>query len=83
VRTRARLLLTTLGAFWAEYAREVAHYQAAIWLGLVYFLVLGPTWLVLRLLGKPLLPSTFGRGGSHWRPRAPVQRDLASLQRPF
>jgi hypothetical protein len=69
--------------FWVDYSRVVAEYQATIWLGLVYFLVIGPVSLVMRALGKALLPTTFGRVGSHWVARAPVPRDLNSMRRPY
>jgi hypothetical protein len=78
---RARRAAATLWAFWLAYTHEVAHWQAVIWLNLVYFLVVGPTSLLTRLLGKPLLPSTFGRPGSHWQPRHPAPRDLTAMQR--
>ncbi len=83
MRVGGRRVLRTLWAFWRDYTVQVAHYQAVIWLGLVYYLVVGPTFLVVRLLGKQLLPPTFGRPGSHWLARPPVPRDLDSLQRPY
>lgn len=75
--------LRLLWWFWTDYTHEVAEYQSAIWLGAVYYLVVGPTSLVLRLTGRSLLPSTFGRGRSHWVARPPVQRDLAELRRQY
>src|SRR5688500_9406372 len=59
-------VLRRLWAFWTDYTQIVAQYQSWIWLGLVYYLVIGPTSLVMFALRKPLLPSSFGRGGSHW-----------------
>ncbi len=81
MRARGRLVGRLLWTFWGDYTHLVAHYQSLIWLGLVYFLVVGPTSLTMRLLGKSLLPSSFGRAGTHWLERPPVPRDLAELRR--
>jgi len=72
--------LSALWAFWRDYTAEVAHYQAVIWLGMVYFLVVGPTSLAMRLGRRSLLPSTFGRPGTHWEQRAPVPRALDQMR---
>jgi hypothetical protein len=81
MRARCRLAASIIWTFWRDYTDLVAHYQSLIWLGLVYVLVVGPTGLTMRLLGKPLLPSTFGHSGSHWRERPPVPRDLPAMRR--
>jgi hypothetical protein len=78
---RAHGALKLLWAFWTDYTHQVADYQARIWLGLVYYLVLGPTSLIMVALRKPLLPSSFRRGGSHWLAHAPAPRDLAAMRR--
>jgi hypothetical protein len=75
--------LRLVWGFWTDYTHEVAEYQSAIWLGAVYYLVVGPTSILVRLSGRSLLPSTFGRSHSHWVARAPVQRDLGELRRQY
>ena len=81
MRAHVRSVANAIWTFWGDYTHLVAHYQSLIWLGLVYFLVVGPTSLTVRLLGKSLLPSTFGQAGSHWLERLPVPRDLTAMRR--
>jgi hypothetical protein len=76
-----RQALSSLWTFWTDYTHQVAYYQSWIWLGLCYYLVIGPTALAVAAARRPLLPSTFDRGGSHWLRRAPAPDDLPSLRR--
>ena len=52
---------------WVEFNRDVAAFQGRLWMGLVYFAVLGPIALLVRLSGNPLLPRFTGDTFSHER----------------
>jgi hypothetical protein len=62
LRARARRRLT-------ELARAAARVQAAVLLTLVYWLVIGPAALALRLLGADPLSRRRPAGASGWIPR--------------
>lgn len=67
---------------WLVHARRIAEYQSAILLGLIYLVVAGPVWLVIRVTGRRLMP--YGRDpGSTWLPRRSDPRTLADLERPY
>jgi len=73
--------LWRLWVFWTDYTHLVAEYQSTIWLGMIYYTVIGLTGVAMLLLRKPLLPSSHGRPGSHWLARDPAPHDLPSMQR--
>ena len=68
---------------WKAYGERIAHYQSILLLTLVYFVVVGPTAILARLVGKRFLPSTFGTRGSDWIQRQPMRHDLDGMQRPY
>jgi len=41
---------------WVQFNKDVAAFQGRLWMALVYFLVLGPIALLVRLSGNPMLP---------------------------
>jgi len=67
----------------SAYLAKVAIHQADALLSLVYWTVLAVTVIVLKVLGRHLLPDTFGRPGSHWLERRPAAREIPSLMRQF
>ena len=40
-----------------QFNRDVAAFQGRLWMSLVYFAVLGPIALLVRMFGNPLLPA--------------------------
>ena len=67
-------------AFWREYAAFMAERQTQIWLWLVYFVLIGPTWLVSRAVGRSFFPRP-APNGSHWIARRPMEHSLAEMRR--
>ena len=52
---------------WVQFNKDVAAFQGRLWMALVYFLVLGPIALLVRLSGNPMLPPFDGDSFSHER----------------
>lgn len=65
--------------FWKDYAEKIAHYQTALLLSIIYFLIAGPTALLARLTGHRFLPDRPQSATSFWydtdmgRPADPQQ----------
>jgi hypothetical protein len=72
----ALLVPTQLGPLqraWMRLAHVISRFTTPIFMGIVYFLVLTPTGLILRALGKdPLAPP--GTPESRWAVRAPAEQ---------
>ncbi len=51
---------------WNEFARGFASIQNMVILSLVYILLLGPIWLLVRLFKKDLLASKTLKANSFW-----------------
>jgi hypothetical protein len=66
--------MRAVAAFWRSYSAAMAEHQMVLWLWLIYFVAIGPTWLVSRLVGK-----SFVRTGWVERRVAPIT--IADLRR--
>jgi hypothetical protein len=83
-RSPEQALPPALWDFWRAYTRRASDYQAVVLLSLVYYGIFGPSALLVRLLGRPLLPAARPTaGGTYWRPRPAPDKSLAGLQRQF
>ena len=79
------LLPTYLGPVsraWMGLAHLLSRITTPVFLGVVFYLVLTPVGLVMRLVGASPLPRP-GRGSTGWIPRAPDARRRVDLQRQF
>ena len=65
---------------WVDFNRDVAAFQGRLWMALVYFLVLGPISLLVRLSGNPMLPPFTGESFTHERPKPEATLDAARRQ---
>jgi hypothetical protein len=52
--------------FWKAYAEKIGHYQTAAILALIYYLVVGPIWLVGRVTAHRFLPLVPKKATSFW-----------------
>jgi hypothetical protein len=68
---------------WTAYAHRAAGYQAQVLLSLVYFVVLGPSAIVSRLLGNRLLDLDTRPRRSYWVERQQDTSTMAWLERQF
>jgi hypothetical protein len=55
-----------LWQFWKDYAEKIAHYQTAVLLTIIYYLIAGPTALLARLVGHRFLPQLPGSAPTLW-----------------
>jgi hypothetical protein len=79
--------LRRFGAFvyrwWMKFAVALAFVNARVLLTLVYFLLIGPTSLVLRLLGKDFLDRKNKPSASFWKAKEPRVHSLEESKRQF
>ncbi|MCX6135814.1 MAG: SxtJ family membrane protein [Ignavibacteriales bacterium] len=52
--------------YWMKFARMVGKANAVVLLTIVYFVVIGPAAIVLRIIGKDLLDRKAGNEISYW-----------------
>jgi hypothetical protein len=72
-------------AFWAgwkAYGRRLGNFQSRILLALIYFPIVIPFGILVRLFQDPFLKKT-RRSESNWLPRQRSGTDLESIQRQF
>jgi len=68
---------------WNEFARGFASIQNMVILSLVYILLLGPIWLLVRLFKKDLLASKTLKANSFWIEREGETPELERFYRQF
>ncbi|MBI2619562.1 MAG: hypothetical protein HYW57_05725 [Ignavibacteriales bacterium] len=68
---------------WMAFARLLAIVNTTVVLTLVYFLLIGPSWLIMRLLGKDLLDRRLGDTQSYWRMKDPLHHTMDECRRQF
>ena len=69
--------------WWMKFAAFLAFVNARVLLTLVYFLLIGPTSLVLRVLGKDFLDRRSKPSESFWKPKEPLTHSLEESKRQF
>lgn len=52
--------------YWMKFARGLGRVNALVLLTFVYFVVIGPAAIVLRIFGKDLLDREAEKGSSYW-----------------
>jgi hypothetical protein len=73
--------LGTVSRGWMKLGAAISVVTTPVFMGVVYFLVLTPTGLIMRMIGRnPLKPAR--AGGTHWVTRAENHR-RSSLDRQF
>ena len=78
-----RTIARQLKRLWMKFAHVVAVVNTAILLSLFYVLVVGPLWLVIRILRKDYLQTQFNTRPSYWRDRDVARHTLEGAQRQF
>lgn len=74
--------LTGLYRAWMGFALAISKVTTPIVMGITYYIVLAPTGLVMRLLGKnPVVRKEID--GSYWVPRPEGPKRKSNLQRQF
>ena len=73
-------LLTPLNKLWFKFGIFLGTIISPIIMGIVYFLVVTPTSVFMRLLGKDLLNTKFSSNRSYWIKR---EKNIGSMKRQF
>ena len=74
-------LLTPLNKLWFKFGILIGSIMAPIVMGIVFFLVVTPTGLMMKLLGKKMLDSKFDKNKkSYWIDR---NKQVSSMKKQF
>jgi hypothetical protein len=67
VKQRSRLgPFEVVWQFWKDYAEQIAHYQTAVLLTIIFYGIAGPTALLARLAGHRFLPELPRSAATFW-----------------
>ena len=73
-------LLSQLNLIWTKFGNFLAKIIAPITMGVIYFLVLTPIGLLMRLGGKDLLKLKFSKNKSYWIKR---KNNIGTMKKQF
>ncbi len=68
---------------WMRFAHVLAVINTAVLLTLIYIVVIGPGFVVTRLLGIDSLDRSMKPKASYWRPRERARHQLEDVKRQF
>ena len=73
-------LLTPLNLAWIKFGELLGRIIAPIVMAIIYFLIITPIGLFMRLIGKDLLNTKFSKDNSYWIKR---EKNIGSMKRQF
>ena len=73
-------LLNPLNLAWIKFGKILGKVVAPIVLGVIYFIIVTPIGLFLRLFGKDLLQIKFSKNNSYWIKR---EKNIGPMKRQF
>ena len=73
-------ILTPLNLAWIKIGLFLGSIVSPIIMGLVFFIVITPTGLIMRLFGKDFLMKKYSKDSSYWIKR---DKDVGSMKRQF
>jgi len=73
-------LLNPLNIVWVKFGELLGRIIAPIVMSIIYFLIVTPTGLFMRLIGKDLLKIKFSNRQSYWTKR---EQNIGSMKRQF
>ena len=73
-------ILTPLNLAWIKLGEILGRFIAPIVMAVIYFLILTPIGLFMRIIGKDLLNMKFSQNSSYWIKR---EKNLESMKRQF
>jgi hypothetical protein len=76
-------LWKTLFSWWMAFARMLGHANTILLLTVMYVLVIGPSWAVMRVFRKDPLRRKLSAGGSSWIEKAPLAHTLDETRHQF
>lgn len=80
---RPKSFWKTLTRHWMRFAKTLGRVNAIFLLTVVYFLVIGPGSLLLKLFGKDLLDRQSEKRDSYWYDKTPEAHDLEHSKHQF
>jgi len=73
-------LLSPFNLIWVKFGEVLGRITAPIAMGVVYFIIITPIGLFMRLIGKDLLRTKFSKNNSYWIKR---EKNIGSMKRQF
>lgn len=73
-------LLNPLNLAWVKFGKILGKIVAPIVMGVIYFIIITPIGLFLRLIGKDLLQTKFSKNNSYWIKR---EKNIGPMKRQF
>ena len=73
-------LLSPFNLIWVKFGEVLGRIIAPIAMGIVYFIIITPIGLFMRLIGKDLLRTKFSKNKSYWIKR---EQNIGSMKRQF
>ena len=73
-------LLSPLNLIWVKFGELLGRIIAPIIMAIIYFFVVTPIGLFMRLMGKDLLNTKFSKNNSYWIKR---KKNIGSMKRQF
>ena len=73
-------LLTPLNLVWIKFGDTLGRVVAPIIMGIIYFVIITPIGLFMRVIGKDLLNTKFSNNRSYWIKR---EKNIGSMKRQF
>ena len=73
-------LLSPFNLIWVKFGEVLGRIIAPIAMGVVYFIIITPIGLFMRLIGKDLLRTKFSKNKSYWIKR---EQNIGSMKRQF
>jgi len=78
-----RKIGSALYKWWMAFARALAFINTTLILTLVYLVLIGPSWLIMKLLRKDLLDRRMPDVPSYWKKKAPLEHTLEEGRHQF
>ena len=73
-------LLSPFNLVWVKFGELLGRIIAPIVIAIVYFIIVTPIGLFMRLIGKDLLSTKFSKNNSYWIKR---EKNIGSMKRQF
>ena len=73
-------LLSPFNIIWVKFGEALGRIIAPIAMSIVYFIIITPIGLFMRLIGKDLLRTKFSKNNSYWIKR---EKNIGSMKRQF
>ena len=73
-------ILTPLNKIWIKFGELLGRIIAPIVMAIVYFFILTPISLIMRMLGKDLLNLKFSKDNSYWKKR---EKNVGTMNKQF